>query len=132
MDALRLSRLQIDFDRGVLKFLDQLPGTAEQSGVRIPIQIAGDGTPRLMGEIGEGRQVSFLIDTGAHGNSLSVGIFDDLAARNRLRPVGTFSSATIVGEAHGNQGWLDSLMVGPFIRNDLRFARVRMADQFSF
>jgi hypothetical protein len=127
MDVLATSRLQIDFDRGVLKFLDRIDPTREELGHRIPLRIAEDGTPHLFGAIDETREEQFLIDTGAQGNSLAIDIFDELVDQGRIRLGASFASTTIAGETRGERGRLDRVTFGPFTHKQLRFSRVRMS-----
>ncbi len=127
MDVLATSRLQIEFDRGVLKFLDRIDQTPEELGHRIPLRIADDGTPHLCGAIDEARQEQFLIDTGAQGNSLAMDVFDELFDQGRIRLGASFASTTIAGDTRGERGRLDHVTFGPLTHKELRFSRVRMS-----
>ena len=127
MDVVGASRVQIDFDRGILRFLPHLPRSRDQLGERIPIRFSEDGTPRLAGSIAEKRMEQFLIDTGTQGNSLAPEVFDELIEEGHLQLGSTFASVTIAGSTSGERGLLDSVTVGPFTHARLRFSRVRMS-----
>jgi hypothetical protein len=126
MDVLRSCRLQIDFDRGRLKFLESLPADLSQLGEAIVMPIGEGNTPELIGRIGPGQVVRFVIDTGAQGNSLDAVLFDELVDEQLIQPGRSFASLTIVGELRGQRGKLDSLAVGPFTQRGLRVSRINL------
>lgn len=126
-DVLRACRLSIDFDRGRLQFLDSLPAAPDELGVRLPVEFTGDGPPLIVGSVGDGRSEEFLIDTGAHGNSLAPRTFDAVLRSRRMRLGHSFTSVTVGGEMTGQRGWLDRFGLGPFEQRDLRFSRLNIS-----
>lgn len=124
MDVLKNCRMQIDFDGGIVRFLDSLPKRREEFGVRIPIDMSNDDVPCIVGTIFEDESEPFLIDTGAQGNSLRPERFDELVGRRQIRLGGSFTSITVGGEVQGSRGFLRQLSVGPIVLNDLRMSRV--------
>lgn len=125
MDVLRACRLQIDFDGGLICFLNSLPDHPDKFGTRIPIELSSDGTPRLLGVFAMGLSEGFLIDTGAQGNALRPELFDQLRKEKLIRLGGTFNSITVNGEVMGDRGMLRDLSVGSVTHDELRMARVR-------
>lgn len=126
MDVLREKRLQIDFDRGELRFLDEIPPSHDKLGVKIPIEFAPDGTAYLQGTVADDHRERFLIDTGTQGQSLTEEAFDALCAKKHIRLGGKFTSVTVGGEVRGNRGQLDLLAIGPFKHSAVRFSRINV------
>lgn len=124
IDVLKDCRIQVDFDRGVLRFLKSLPDQRHGLGVRIPIECDDDNAPHLVVALPNGDNEVFLIDTGAQGNSLRPRAFDRLVEENLLRLGGPFTSVTVAGEVQGNRGFLRNLTVSSITFNDLCMARV--------
>ncbi|HEV3021659.1 MAG TPA: hypothetical protein VGX76_04305, partial [Pirellulales bacterium] len=71
MDVLRQCRLQIDFDRGVLSFLESLGENSDELGERLPLRFIDDAVPAILGHLADDVVEPFVIDSGAHGNSLA-------------------------------------------------------------
>jgi hypothetical protein len=127
MDVLRHCRLQIDFDRGVLAFLDSLPENRDELGEQVSFCSIDDGIPVILGLLAEGLSRPFIIDTGAHGNSLTAKSFDGLVKANQIRLGSTSVSATVGGEVRTERGRLRRFTVGPFSHEELRFSRLNMS-----
>jgi len=127
MDVLGACRLQIDFETGVIRFLETLPDDGKKLGSRIPIEFTDDGSPFIVGSIGAGTPEHFLIDTGAQGNSLGTDLFDELDKQNVLQLGRTSVSATIAGQSRSKRGRLKILSVGPFTHEWLRFSQVHVS-----
>ena len=125
MDILGTRRLQIDFDRGNLSLLETLP-PATELGKKIPMEISRDGTPFITGSAGNDRAEQFLIDTGAQGNSLDTGLFDQLMSHGAIRLGKSSVSATVAGEVRGDRGVVSGFSVGPFAHDTLRFSRANV------
>lgn len=123
MDVLRACRLQIDFDRGFVRFLESLPEKQDDSGDKLPILFSDAGGPFLVDSLAGGMREKFLIDTGAHANALATEVFDKLVERQLIRPGTPFASVTAAGEIRGRAGRLTSLSVGQFMHQNLRFER---------
>lgn len=127
MDVLSKSVIQIEFDRGVLQFLDELPEDRDELGDRVPIEFNIDGAPSLVGRLADETRERFLIDTGAHGNSLRSAIFDRLLDQKLIRLGSSFRSMTVGGEVQGNRGRIQKLVIGPFEHENLRASRVNLS-----
>lgn len=127
MDVLGTSRLQIDFDRGQLQFLESLPEQRDGLGQKIPMELAEDGAPFVVGSIGGSITERFCIDTGAQGNSLNDRVFDELVERNLIRLGSSFANVSIAGLSRGERGRLDKLSIGPFTHDALRVSRVTVS-----
>lgn len=124
MDLLKNSRMQVDFDRGLVRFLDELPSPKSQLGQSIPVEFTDDDVPCVTAFVADEISERFLIDTGAGGNSLREGLFDALLEQKQLRLGGSFASITVGGETQGNRGYLDRLTLGKLAHDGLRMARV--------
>jgi hypothetical protein len=127
MDVLKSHRLQIDFDRGRLRFLEALPANEAELGTKLSLDFAGDGVPRFIATFSDGREERFVIDTGAQGNSIEVNSFDRLVADDRISGGSSFASVTLGGMVQGDAGYLDRLALGPFTHEHLRVARVNVS-----
>jgi len=125
MDILGKCRLQIDFDRGVLRFLESLP-SAFELGEKIPIEFSRDGTPFIAGFVGNERAERFLIDTGAQGNSFDADLFDQLLSQGAIKLGISSTCVTVAGTVQGDRGEISGLAVGPFAHTALRFSRLNV------
>ncbi len=125
MDVLRKHRLQIDFDRGILRFLESLPSTLEL-GEKLPIEFSRDGPPFIPGSVGNEPTEQFLIDTGAQGNSLDADLFDRLLSQGAIRLGKSSVSVTIAGDVKRDRGEVSDFSVGPFGQSTLRFTRLNI------
>lgn len=126
MDVLRSCRWQMDFDHGVIRFLESLPEHPRDLGAKVALQLTDDGSPFLAGSVGASGSEYFLIDTGAHGNSFAAETFDALLKRGLIRLGSSFASVTVAGEVRGDRGNLSHLSIGPFAHQGLRFSRVNV------
>ncbi|HEV3024187.1 MAG TPA: PDZ domain-containing protein [Pirellulales bacterium] len=127
MDVLRQCRLQIDFDRGVLSFLESLPENSDELGERLPLRFVDDAVPAIFGHLADDVVEPFAIDTGAHGNSLAAEWFDEFWERNEIRLGSASISATVGGDVRTQRGRLRRFAVGPFTHDDLRFSRLPLS-----
>jgi len=127
MDVLGRCCVQIDFDRGLIRFLEGLSEQRDELGVKVRLEFADDGSPFIAGYVGRETPEYFLIDTGAQGNSLTDASFDELLAAGAIRAGNGFASMTIAGELHGERGRLGGLTVGPFTHRGIRVARVNVS-----
>jgi len=125
MDVLGKCRLQIDFDRGILRFLESLP-PAFELGEKIPIEFSRDGTPFIAGFVANERAERFLVDTGAQGNSFDADLFDQLLSQGTIKVGKSSISLTIAGKVQGDRGEISRLSLGPFVHNTLRFSRLNV------
>jgi predicted aspartyl protease len=125
MDLLASVPFQVDFDRGILRFLASLPELRDELRVRIPVRFGRDGTPMRSGTIDGDVIDDFVIDTGAQGNSLQEDLFDALFEQEHIRVGAAFESVTANGAVHGQRGRLDAISVGWLKHQGLRFSRVR-------
>ena len=126
VDVMRNSRVQIDFDQGVLRFLDKLPRDLRELGTPLPLEFPDDGPPCVRGDLGSGEATHFLIDTGTQGNSLNAETFDEQLELATLRLGGNFTSVTAAGLAQGERGYLSQMSIGPFRCRNQRVVRINM------
>lgn len=124
MDVLRTRRMQIDFDRGTLRFLNALPTDRSQLGEKVPLTFPRGGAPCCDVLLGEAVRKRFLLDTGAHGISVEASVFDELVDEQQIRSGTPFTSVTVAGAVQGGAGRLTSLAVGPFQHAGLRVVRL--------
>lgn len=124
IDVLTHNRVQFDFERGVLRFLEQLPDEPVKLGRKIPIEFFNDGSAYLNGSVGDDAAVKFVIDTGSQGNSLEESVFDRLAETGEIQLGADFASVTVAGIFQGERGKLSNLTVGPFSHENLRVSRI--------
>lgn len=124
MDVLKSQCVRIDFDRGVLEFLDSGTVDGSAAGTRIRLGFFGGATPYLMASPGESVAQRFLIDTGAQGNSLQPDLFDRLFRTNKIRAGSSFASMTVAGQVQGDRGYLNQLAIGSLCHEGLRMSRV--------
>ncbi|HEY2249535.1 MAG TPA: aspartyl protease family protein [Planctomycetaceae bacterium] len=127
MDVLHSCRLQIDFDAGVIRFLEALPEDPRELGEKIELEFVDAGAPYFVGSIGEQASDRFLIDTGAQGNSIAASLFDDLQERKLIQLGRAFASMTVAGELRGERGRLSRLTIGPFTQDGLRVSRISVS-----
>ncbi len=127
MDVLQSCRVQIDFDRGRLRFLNSLPRNPAELGEKLPLRMEEDGVPYLRGSLGGGLDEWFVIDTRALGNSLQEDVFDELRERKQLQLGASSASMTVAGEMRGDRGKIREFRMGRFRHAGLRFSRVRMS-----
>lgn len=127
MDVLKDRRVQIDFDRGELRFLDALSKLPENLGQRIPIELAPNNLAYLLGTIGAGKQEWFLIDTGTQEQFLAEDVFNKMRARKLIHVGGSFTNVTVGGMSEGDCGQLESFSIGPFTHQGLRFSPMKVS-----
>ena len=127
MDVLRNCRMLLDFERGKIRFVESLPTPVASLGARVPVDFSPDGTPMILGFVADDSSERFLIDTGAHGNSLRSQIFDELVEQNRISLSISFTSVTAGGEMQGSRGRLLRLSIGPINQDRLRMARLGLS-----
>ncbi|MBS0263038.1 MAG: PDZ domain-containing protein [Planctomycetes bacterium] len=126
-DVLRQNRMQIDFDQGKLRFLDEFtPDIAASLGLRIPLELTEYAPPFVMGSAGKRHRLRFLIDTGTQGNSLDADKFDELLDMDEVTLGSEFESVTAAGHAKGERGYVESLSLGPFTLRKQRVARINI------
>lgn len=124
MDVLRTRRMQIDFDKGVVRFLESVSGATDDLDEKVPLDFAEDGVASLAVSVDRDPKEPFRIDTGAHGCALRGGLFDQLVEQNLLRPGAPFVSITAAGQLRGKAGKLASFALESFSHRDLRFERL--------
>jgi len=124
MDILRNCRVLIDFDRGIVRFIDRLPEDRESLGTKIPIQFGEDGCPTISGRVARDRAENFQIDTGADTNSLRDELYDELLDRNLVVTKSSYATGTAAGDVRGERGRLHIFAIGPFTRKQMRFSRM--------
>jgi hypothetical protein len=125
MDLLRTSRFQIDFDKGILRFLPSPPDASRDWGERIPVRFLRDGPPLIAGSPAADVRDDFVIDTGAQGNSLQEALFDALIDDGRIRKGASFTSVAATRQVRGQRGRVDLFSVGPLEHRELRFSRLK-------
>lgn len=126
MEFLRGKIFQIDFDRGTVVFLSQMP---EDPGRRFSLTWLDGKRPLLEIDVPEVGKEPFLVDTGCRtmtAGMLRKEVFGQLAARGRIRPISNISRSgtslvSLGGTVQTRLGKIDRLNVGPFRHERLIF-----------
>lgn len=122
MDFLRSQIIQIDFDAGKLRFLDdgqELGGCGEAHA----LQFGADRRPYLYCGLPSVRGEWFLLDTGATGKTLQAAVFDRLAEQEELVLGMPSTAATVSGEITDATGKLSCIRTGSFSHEGIIVAR---------
>ena len=126
MRFLRGKIFQIDFDRGKVVFLSAVP---EDAGQRFPVTWLDNRRPLLEIDVPGFGKERFLIDTGCRTfttGMLRKQVFEQLAARGRIRPMSNISKSgaslvSLGGTTSTRSGRIDRFNVGRFSHERLIF-----------
>jgi hypothetical protein len=123
MDVLYSSLLQIDFDNGVVRFLERLPMDREELGEKLSMELPEFDQPTVVAVVGGERLAEFLIDTGADAPTLNTRLFDALVKQQLLRIGMPYDAITPAGRIHVKAGRLDNLSIASFEHESTRVVR---------
>jgi len=122
MNFLKKYVVQIDFDKGLLSFLQPPQKRYSGWGNELPISYSQIGLPQITGNILDGVKVKFVIDTGATGaaGSLDSKIFEEILSKKEIKTSEALS-ATASGIVRSREARIGNLSVGSFEYQDLIF-----------
>ena len=114
MNFLKRHVIQIDFDKGILSFLQPNKEQHPDWGIELAIKYDSLGWPQITGLILDDIEVDFVIDTGANSTGgLSNDIFDQILSEKKLK-TSEILFATASGVIRKREIRIDSLSVGSF------------------
>ncbi len=121
MNFLRKNVVQIDFDKGVLSFLQPIRGQNPDWGEGLEINYHLLGWPHITGNIHNGIKVDFVIDTGNNSTGdLRGTIFKEIISKKKVRMWETLA-ATAAGTIRLRESRITNLRLGSFEYQDLIF-----------
>jgi hypothetical protein len=116
--------LQLDFDNGILRLFDRLPGVPDALGYRIPLTRNRLGYRIARFSVALDLQADFVIDTGDLSTGcLKAGLYDALLKNDQLTDHESNMGVTAAGRRTFRDGYLDMLVAGPFAHRNLRVDR---------
>ena len=111
MDFLQRHAIQINFDEGILSFVNLGDCGEAELGTKLSIHFDQKKTPYVSGAATSDHANEFMIDTGATANTiLAPSIFDELAKQGRLQKVREGKMLALVG--HPIYSYDDSSLKG--------------------
>ena len=113
--------LQLDFDKGELRFLDPTTRRTDEWGSRFRMTFSRLGRPEVSGVLQDVTETSFTIDTGSAVNSLETSLFDSLI-RDASLPVVQYVSWSDSGVAIGRCTRVPKLTLGSTEYSDIIFS----------
>tara|TARA_R100001132_G_scaffold27371_1_gene32767 strand:- start:1333 stop:2385 length:1053 start_codon:yes stop_codon:yes gene_type:complete len=119
MDFLQNYVVQIDFDRGKVRIMDDVEHSTESLGKPVRIGFIRKSPPFVIAGPTSDHVSPFLIDTGSNATgTLASNIFDDLKKKNELEVLTSTKLQTITGISSVESGRLPVLVVkGSVLRN---------------
>jgi len=121
MNFLRKYVVQIDFDKGVISFLQPIRGQHPDWGEELKINHDSIGWPHITGNIHKGIKVDFVIDTGNNSTGdLGSKIFKEIISKKEMKTSETLA-ATAAGTIRLREARITRLRVGSFEYQDLIF-----------
>lgn len=121
MNFLRKYVVQIDFDKGVLSFLELVEKPNAHWGKEMVINYYRLGIPQITGNIGGSIKVDFIVDTGDNTTgALERRVFERVLAEKNTK---TFEAlfATAFGIVRNKEARIDRFSIGSFEYQDLIF-----------
>lgn len=113
--------IQIDFDKGVLSFLQPIRGQNPDWGQELEINYDSIGQPNIIGNIHNGIKVGFVIDTGCNTTGgLDRKIFEEILSKKEVKTSEALL-ATASGIVQNREARISGFSVGPFEYEDLIF-----------
>lgn len=114
----------LDSDRRQVRFFDNDVQVMELRGDVIPVDADAAGEPYLPDVLVGDSRLSFLLDTGMGGSSVSLAKsdFQRLCDEGWIGSIRTSHSTTASGHAAGRSGILKSIQVGPFLHHSVTVA----------
>jgi hypothetical protein len=117
MDVLGKYIVDIDFDAGELRFLDELPPAAREMRTALPLTFQ-TGIPTI--QVSDPTSCNaFRIDTGSSGSCIETSIFELLRHSQRLDLGPDYVAATPTGTVSAKLGLLKRLEIGPYSHENL-------------
>jgi predicted aspartyl protease len=114
MNFLNKYTVQIDFDKGTVTFLQPVEGRHPNWGIELAMRSDSLGWQYVKGDILNGINVDFVIDTGANSTGgLKNNIFEQILSKNKLKTSETLF-ATASGVITKREIRIDNLSVGSF------------------
>lgn len=113
MDFLSPFALEIDFDKGKVRFWRTAPKLWSESSARIPLEFVLK-CPTIEVRLAADLRERFYLDTGANVSSVSEPVFDQLLRDQALVPTRERNVITVAGEKSSASGYLKSLRVVDF------------------
>jgi len=115
-DSLQDKCVQIDFDKGVVRFLNSVDRGDTGLGAEVPLGRNKKGSPTIPMRIGAGRPIPFVIDTGAIAVSIQIDnpLYLSLEKRGNLETVGESEIMRANGNTVERKGQLESARLGPY------------------
>jgi len=121
LNFLRKYVVQIDFDKGVVSFLQPIKGQNPDWGEELEINYDSIGWPHITGNIHDGIKVDFVIDTGNNSSGdLGSKIFKEIISKKEMETSETLA-ATAVGTIRLREARITNLRLGSFEYRDLIF-----------
>ena len=121
MNFLNKYTVQIDFDKGIVTFLEPMKGQHINWGIELAIRYDTLGWPYITGDI-DSINVNFVIDTGANSTGgLRKDIFGKILSENKQNTSETLF-ATASGVIKNRECRIDSLSIGSFKYEQLIFS----------
>ena len=127
MDFLRRFAVEVDFDRGKVRFFGDAPDEWGSEPGALPIDYRRGGCPSVEAELPGPRRERFLLDTGATACSLEAAAFDSLLANGDMAAAAAYRGSTIAGEVKGRSGHVDRIVLGRFAHERVRMDRDRLS-----
>lgn len=126
MDVLKSHVVRIDFDRGRIAFLDDVPERREDWGEAFPLTFNDSGIPQVRIDLGSAGEHGFAIDTGAAASgALAEDVFARVVAETGVQPTPT-AALTAASTVESRQCRVERLKLGPFEYKELVFAEAEM------
>lgn len=132
MDFLKTHLIQINFDLGVLTFLNgphfqsPLPPAPQHPvwGEGSVLKYSQQSIPVISAIVSKNTKVAFMVDTGDNSTgSLRKDLFDFLEEKNAFKSKIPLLSATVNGTKNSYSGCLEYLSLGSFEHHDQYFSR---------
>jgi hypothetical protein len=113
MNFLRNYVIRMNFDEGILSFLQPVKGQYSHWGKEMVFEYDSLGCPQITGRILDGIRVDFTLDTGLDALMLNIDIFKEIISKKETKTSETLY-ATASGVIRRKEVRLDNLIVGPF------------------
>jgi hypothetical protein len=117
MDVLRQYVLQIDFDEGLLRLSDALPGLPQELGTALRLSYLY-GIPCVSAQAGS-IQADYQIDTGSTNNCIAHASFVTLANQGELDTGSSYKVLTVAGGTPTTPCLLHSFTLGDHVHSNL-------------
>jgi hypothetical protein len=127
MKFLRNYVVRIDFDKGMLSFLQPIEEQHPDWGIDLAMKYDSLGWPQITGLVLDDIEVDFVIDTGANSSGgLAGNIFEKTLSENKLK-TSEILFATASGIIRKREMRIKSLSVGSLNYTDIIFGEANMS-----